>query len=58
MKEFLSELYNYRELLQELIKRDLRVKYRKSVLGYLWSLLNPLLMMMVVSTVDCVKLFL
>jgi len=36
MKEFLSELYNYRELLQELIKRDLRVKYRKSVLGYLW----------------------
>ena len=51
MKEFLSELYNYRELLQELIKRDLRVKYRKSVLGYLWSLLNPLLMMMVVSTV-------
>ncbi|GLB31863.1 hypothetical protein LAD12857_37860 [Lacrimispora amygdalina] len=51
MNIFFKELWSYRELLIELIKRDLRVKYRKSVLGYLWSLLNPLLMMMVVSTV-------
>lgn len=51
MKVFITELLDYKELLLELIKRDLRVKYRKSVLGYLWSLLNPLLMMMVVSTV-------
>ena len=42
MKEFLSELYNYRELLQELIKRDLIVKYRKSVLGYLESMKKSL----------------
>ena len=51
MKIFFEELLNYKELLIELIKRDLRVKYRKSILGYLWSLLNPLLMMLVVSTV-------
>ena len=42
MKTFLDELLAYKELLLELVKRDLRVKYRKSVLGYLWSLLNPL----------------
>ena len=51
MKTFLDELLAYKELLLELVKRDLRVKYRKSVLGYLWSLLNPLMMMMVVSIV-------
>ena len=51
MKTFLDELLAYKELLLELVKRDLRVKYRKSVLGYLWSLLNPLMMMMVVAIV-------
>lgn len=51
MNIFFKELWSYRELLIELVKRDLRVKYRKSVLGYLWSLLNPLMMMLVVSTV-------
>lgn len=51
MVAFFRELLEYRELLEELVKRDLRVKYRKSVLGYLWSLLNPLMMMIVVSTV-------
>lgn len=38
-------------LLPELISRDLKLKYRRSVFGYLWSLLNPLLMMFVISTV-------
>ena len=37
--------------MRELIVRDLKIKYRRSVLGYLWSLLNPLLMMMVISAV-------
>ena len=41
----------YIPLLSELVSRDLKVKYRRSVLGYLWSLLNPLLMMLVVSAV-------
>ena len=41
----------YKPLLRELVVRDLKVKYRRSFLGYLWSLLNPLLMMLVMSMV-------
>lgn len=41
----------YRYLLGNLISRDFKVKYRRSVLGVLWSVLNPLLMMVVISTV-------
>lgn len=46
-----QHLLNYIPLMQELVKRDLKVKYRRSFLGYLWSLLNPLLMMCVMSFV-------
>ncbi|MFR3807120.1 MAG: ABC transporter permease [Enterocloster bolteae] len=35
----------YRPLINELVMRDLKVKYRRSFLGYIWSILNPLLMM-------------
>lgn len=41
----------YKPLLRELVVRDLKVKYRRSFLGYLWSLLNPLLMMAVMTFV-------
>lgn len=41
----------YKPLLKELVVRDLKVKYRRSFLGYLWSLLNPLLMMVVMTLV-------
>lgn len=56
MNKFLKKLpfhhlMNYMPLMQELVKRDLKVKYRRSFLGYLWSLLNPLLMMCVMSYV-------
>lgn len=44
-------LQKYEPLLRELVVRDLKVKYRRSFLGYLWSLLNPLLMMTVMSFV-------
>jgi lipopolysaccharide transport system permease protein len=37
----------YRELLRNLVLRDLRLKYRGSVFGFLWSLMNPLLMIVV-----------
>lgn len=46
-----QNLLNYVPLMQELVKRDLKVKYRRSALGYLWSLLNPLLMMCVMTFV-------
>lgn len=41
----------YRSLLSNLISRDLKVKYRRSILGVLWSVLNPLLMMIVITIV-------
>lgn len=47
----LQEFYRYRFLLRNLVVRDLKVRYKNSVLGVLWSLLNPLLMMVVFSLV-------
>lgn len=40
-----SRLYRARWLIYELVSRDLRLRYRGSVLGFAWSLLNPLLFM-------------
>jgi len=45
------ELWAYRDLLLNLVQRDLAVRYRRSALGFLWSFLNPLLMMLVFSIV-------
>lgn len=47
----LRELFAYRELVGNLTRRDLSVKYKGSTLGILWSLLNPLLMMAIYTTV-------
>lgn len=47
MKVYFHNFYKYRGLLWELVLRDIKVKYKRSVLGLLWSLLNPLLMMVV-----------
>jgi len=41
----------YLFLMQQMILRDFKVKYKRSILGVLWSLLNPLLMMSVMSVV-------
>jgi ABC-2 type transport system permease protein len=46
-KRKLLTFKQYSPLLKELVLRDLKITYRRSFLGYLWSLLNPLLMMMV-----------
>jgi lipopolysaccharide transport system permease protein len=40
-------LYRYRSLLKSLVLKDLKLKYRGSVFGFLWSLANPLLMIVV-----------
>ena len=40
-----GRMWTYRHLLRELVARDLRVKYKRSVLGILWSALRPLLML-------------
>lgn len=51
MKQAWQHLLQYKPLLKELVRRDLKVKYRRSFLGYVWSLLNPLLMMCVMTVV-------
>ena len=51
MKEAWQHFLQYKPLLKELVGRDLKVKYRRSFLGYVWSLLNPLLMMCVMTVV-------
>jgi ABC-2 type transport system permease protein len=45
------EIWKYRDLLLNLVARDLAVRYRRSALGFFWSFLNPLLMMVVFSIV-------
>lgn len=43
----IRETFRYRYLLRNLVVRDVKVRYKNSFLGVLWSLLNPLLMMLV-----------
>jgi lipopolysaccharide transport system permease protein len=43
--EHFRELYRHRALLGALVWRDLKARYRGSVLGYFWTLLNPLLLL-------------
>jgi lipopolysaccharide transport system permease protein len=47
----LTELYQHRDLLWLLIVKELKIKYKGTALGFLWSLLNPVLMMLVYSVV-------
>jgi ABC-2 type transport system permease protein len=42
-----ASLYSYRELLKNLVLKDLKLKYRGSVFGFLWSLINPLMMIII-----------
>ena len=47
----IREIYQYRELLRNLVVSDLKARYKNSVLGFFWSLLNPLGMMLVFTLV-------
>lgn len=47
----LTEIWKFRELLRSLMVRNLKVKYQRSVLGFLWTLLNPLLTVVVLVVV-------
>lgn len=51
MPSYIENFRKYRPLLEELVSRDVKIKYRRSVLGVFWTLLNPLLMMIVLSVV-------
>jgi ABC-type polysaccharide/polyol phosphate export permease len=47
----MDEVLRYRDLVRALVARDLKVRYRRSTLGFLWTMLQPLLMMLVLRTV-------
>ena len=47
----IQELWQYRELIYNLVIRDLKVRYKNSLLGVVWSWLNPLLMMLIFTFV-------
>ena len=51
MNTFIDNFKKFRPLLSELITRDIKNKYRKSILGVFWTILNPLFMMIVLSVV-------
>lgn len=47
----LKELYQYREMIFSLVRRDLRGRYKASLLGFLWTFINPLCQILVYSFV-------
>lgn len=47
----ITEIYNYRTMIASLIQRDLRGRYKGSVLGFAWTFLNPLLQLVVYTAV-------
>src|SRR5687768_6382171 len=51
MLDNLRQLPRYRGLIQTLVVRELKARYRGSVLGYLWSFINPLLLLLIYSFV-------
>ena len=50
-RDRINTFFKYKDLLRELVVRDVKLKYRRSFLGYVWSILNPLLIMLVMTLV-------
>ena len=51
IKNMIAGFAKYKDLLYELVNRDIKIRYRRSVLGLLWTILNPILMMTVITLV-------
>lgn len=51
MKKYIESFMRYRFLLVELVKKGIKLKYRRSYLGLIWTLLEPLLTMIVLTFV-------
>ena len=47
VRQRLTDIWRYRELLVGLVRKELKVKYKNSVLGFMWSMLNPALYLVV-----------
>ena len=52
----LQHLFRYRALIQSLVARELKARYRGSVLGFFWSFVNPLLLLLIYTFVFTVVL--
>lgn len=52
----IKELYAYREMIISLVRRDLKGRYKGSVLGFMWTFINPLLQLVVYTLVFSVIL--
>ena len=52
----LQQLFRYRALIQSLVARELKARYRGSVLGFFWSFVNPLLLLLIYTFVFTVVL--
>ena len=50
LNEF-KEIYKYREMIYSMVRKDLRGRYKGSVLGFLWTFINPLLQLLVYNMV-------
>lgn len=51
IKNKFAELYRYREMFLGLVSREVRARYKGSAMGFLWSLLNPLMLLTIYSLV-------
>lgn len=47
----IKEIYDYRQMISSLVRRDLRGRYKGSVLGFMWTFLNPLFQLIVYTIV-------
>ena len=56
MLDNLRQLFRYRALISSLVARELKARYRGSVLGFFWSFVNPLLLLLIYTFVFSVVL--
>lgn len=51
LKQYVIDFWKYKDLLKLLVIKSIKLKYRRSILGYIWSVLNPLMIMTVMTVV-------
>ena len=51
MKRYYQQIVDYRELLWNLVGTELKLRYRNSILGFLWTILNPLFFLLILAVV-------
>lgn len=51
LKQYIFDFWKYKDLLRLLVVKTVKLKYRRSFLGYVWSVLNPLMIMVVMTIV-------